>query len=121
MSNIVEADYKVVIDDDLPTLVARIKTAEATVYRVTLAGVIEIGKCLEAAKEKVKHGEWEEWCTENLGYSQRQAQRFMKIADTYGNENSIFGKKRHVVGFEYFQGLQPLEHPRRRGGIIHRK
>ena len=92
MSNIVEADYKVVIDDDLPTLVARIKTAEATVYRVTLAGVIEIGKCLEAAKEKVKHGEWEEWCTENLGYSQRQAQRFMKIADTYGNENSIFGK-----------------------------
>lgn len=92
MSNIVEADYKVVINDDLPTLVARIKTAEATVYRVTLAGVIEIGKCLEAAKEKVKHGEWEEWCTENLGYSQRQAQRFMKIADTYGNENSIFGK-----------------------------
>lgn len=92
MSNIVEAEYKVVINDDLPTLVARIKTAEATVYRVTLAGVIEIGKCLEAAKEKVKHGEWEEWCTENLGYSQRQAQRFMKIADTYGNENSIFGK-----------------------------
>lgn len=92
MSSIVEADYKVVINDDLPTLVARIKTAEATVYRVTLAGVIEIGKCLEAAKEKVKHGEWEEWCTENLGYSQRQAQRFMKIADTYGNENSIFGK-----------------------------
>ena len=92
MSNIVEAEYKVVINDDLPTLVARIKTAEATVYRVTLAGVIERGKCLEAAKEKVKHGEWEEWCTENLGYSQRQAQRFMKIADTYGNENSIFGK-----------------------------
>jgi hypothetical protein len=45
-----------------------------------IAHAIEAGQLLLQAKDKVEHGEWLPWLTEHCERSERQAQRYMKIA-----------------------------------------
>ena len=74
----------------LPVIASEIKTIEAIVYKTTLEGVIQIGKRLEEAKEQIGHGSFSDWCKQSLGYSQRQAQKYMEISQKYSDENSPF-------------------------------
>ncbi|QIB68595.1 DUF3102 domain-containing protein [Aminipila butyrica] len=90
MENIIEADFKVVQERTLDIIATEIKTIDNHVCQVALNGAIEIGAKLEEAKEKVGHGNWENWCKENLDYSKSQAERFMKISAEYGNEDSPY-------------------------------
>lgn len=113
MSNIVEAEYQVISESSrsLPVIVAEIKTMETTVYRVTLQGIIRIGECLEEAKQQVGHGGWYDWCKDNLGYTQKQAQRFMQIARTYGNENSPYSNVTNLADLSISKALALLQVP----------
>ena len=113
MSNIVEAEYQVISETSrsLPVIVAEIKTMETTVYRVTLQGIIRIGECLEEAKQQVGHGGWYDWCKDNLGYTQKQAQRFMQIARTYGNENSPYSNVTNLADLSISKALALLQVP----------
>lgn len=111
MSNIVEAEYQVIPERSLPVIVAEIKTMETTVYRVTLQGIIRIGECLEEAKQQVGHGGWYDWCKDNLGYTQKQAQRFMQIARTYGNENSPYSNVTNLADLSISKALALLQVP----------
>lgn len=111
MSNIVEAEYQVIPERSLPVIVAEIKTMETTVYRVTLQGIIRIGECLEEAKQQVGHGGWYDWCKDNLGYTQKQAQRFMQIARTYGNENSPYSNVTNLADLGISKALALLQVP----------
>ena len=111
MSNIVEAEYQVIQERPLPVIVAEIKTTELTVYRITLQGIIRIGECLEEAKQQVGHGGWNEWCNENLGYTQKQAQRFMQIARTYGNPNSAYSNATNLSELSISKALALLQVP----------
>ena len=47
---------------------------------------------LLAVKDKVKHGEFETWCDENLDFSKSKAERMMRLAEKTADENSIFSK-----------------------------
>ncbi|MDD4390300.1 MAG: DUF3102 domain-containing protein [Eubacteriales bacterium] len=87
---IIEVDYKVVPERTLDIIAIEIKTIDNHVCQVALSGAVAIGTRLEEAKEQVGHGKWEEWCRENLNYSKSKAERFMKIALEYGNENSPY-------------------------------
>lgn len=89
-NQIIEADFKVVQERTLEVIATEIRTIDNHVCQVALQGAIEIGARLEEAKEKVGHGNWENWCKENLNYSKSQAERFMKISAEYGNENSPY-------------------------------
>ena len=90
MDKVIEAEYQV-IEERTPELIrTEIKTIEAQVYKTTLDGVIQIGARLKELKEMIGHGNWLEWCQENLGYSDRQARRYIEISEEYGNENSAF-------------------------------
>lgn len=113
MSNIVEAEYQVISESSrsLPVIVAEIKTMETTVYRVTLQGIIRIGECLEEAKQQVGHGGWYDWCKDNLGYTQKQAQRFMQIARTYGDENSPYSNVTNLADLSISKALALLQVP----------
>lgn len=111
MSNIIEAEYQVIPERSLPVIVAEIKTMETTVYRVTLQGIIRIGECLEEAKQQVGHGGWYDWCKDNLGYTQKQAQRFMQIARTYGNENSPYSNVTNLADLSISKALALLQVP----------
>ena len=51
--------------------------------------VLIIGNGLIEAKGKLNHGEWLPWLTENVGYSEKQAENYMKIARNYSNPQLV--------------------------------
>lgn len=51
--------------------------------------VLTIGNGLIEAKAKLNHGEWLPWLTENIGYSEKQAENYMKIARNYSNPQLV--------------------------------
>lgn len=111
MSEIVQADFRVIQERTLPVIASEILQIEENVGRVALDGAIRIGKRLKEAKELVGHGGWEKWCSENLGYSQRKAQRFMEISDEYGDENSAYSKATILSDLSISKALSLLQVP----------
>lgn len=87
---VVDVEFKDIQERTLPVIASEIKTIEAIVYKTTLEGVIQIGKRLEEAKAQIGHGSFSDWCKRSLGYSQRQAQKYMEISTKYSDENSPF-------------------------------
>ena len=75
MSNIVEADYRVVPERTLPVIASEILYIESQVAKTALDGAIQIGNKLKEAKEKVDHGQWENWCSENLTTANQKAEK----------------------------------------------
>lgn len=90
MNEIIEANYEIVQERTPDVIIAEIRIIEGQVTKTVIMGAIEIGKKLEEAKEKVGHGNFEKWCSENLDYSKAKAERFMRISKEYGKENSAY-------------------------------
>lgn len=111
MNEIVNADYKVVLERTLPVIISEILTIEKNVCSVALDGAIQIGQRLHEAKAQVEHGEWENWCKQNLNYSHSQATRFMKLATEYGDENSPYSKVATSQDFSISKALELLKVP----------
>src|SRR5690625_3275412 len=68
-------------------------TAEINSYKqVAGQAIFEIGKRLKHVKENdLVHGEWDNWCNEELGFTRQYANRYIKIVDELGsNGNSSF-------------------------------
>ncbi len=60
--------------------------------RITLLCGIEIGRRLVEAKEMLGHGEWLPWLEKETEFSERSAQRYMKVFDEYGaSQLGLFG------------------------------
>ena len=111
MSNIVEADYRVVPERTLPVIASEILYIESQVAKTALDGAIQIGNKLKEAKEKVDHGQWENWCSENLNYSKSKAEKMMKIAVEYGDENSPYAKTYMCTDLSISKALRLLQVP----------
>lgn len=45
--------------------------------------IIDLGYYLSLAKQLVQYGEWENWLADNVDFSVRTAQKYMKVADQY--------------------------------------
>lgn len=67
----------------LPQLVAEIKILS----QQQAVNIIEIGKRLIEAKQQLSHGEWGPWVEQNVPYSQRWANQYMKVATEFANWN----------------------------------
>lgn len=111
MSNIAEADYRVVQERTLPVIASEILYIESQVARTALEGAIQIGLKLKEAKEKVEHGQWENWCHENLNYSKSKTEKLMRIASEYGDENSIYAKTYTCTDLSISKALSLLQVP----------
>lgn len=111
MQSIIEARYEVVPERTLPVIASEIRFIESQVAKTALEGAIEIGARLKEAKEQVGHGNFEEWCSENLNYSKRKAENFMRISNEYGNENSLFSKTQTSAFFSISKALELLALP----------
>ena len=111
MSNIVEADYRVVQERTLPVIASEILFIESQVARTALEGAIQIGLKLKEAKEQVEHGQWENWCHENLNYSKSKTEKLMRIASEYGDENSIYAKTYTCSDLSISKALSLLQVP----------
>lgn len=51
--------------------------------------IIEIGNRLLEAKSQLDHGEWLPWLTERVKFSERTAQRLMKLAEGYSKSDTV--------------------------------
>lgn len=53
--------------------------------RATAKNIIEIGKRLTQVKANVNHGNWGTWLSKEVQFSQMQANRFMRVAQEFGD------------------------------------
>lgn len=111
MSNIVEAEYQVVQERTLPVIISEIKIIERNTARTVLENGIQIGQRLQEAKEQVGHGSFGSWCEENLNYDQRTANRFMKLAVEYGDENGLLANSTTLSNLSISNALSLLKVP----------
>lgn len=111
MNNIVEANYTIVQERTLPVIISEIHIIEHNVTRTALEGAVQIGSRLQEAKEKVGHGNFESWCQENLNYTKRTAERFMKLAAEYGEEISLNPNATTLSHFSITKALSLLKVP----------
>ena len=51
--------------------------------------ILTIGRCLIEAKELLPHGEWKAWLEERVEFSERSAQRFMRLAREWTNPTAL--------------------------------
>ncbi|MBD5151184.1 MAG: DUF3102 domain-containing protein [Oscillibacter sp.] len=70
---------------DIETITAEILTLKQTAGDAILG----IGQRLIEAKEMLSHGEWLPWLTERVEFSERAAQRFMKLAREWSNPTTL--------------------------------
>lgn len=64
--------------------------AEINILKVqTAQNIIEIGKRLIEAKEQLQHGAWGFWLKERVVFSERTAQRFMRVAEECSKSTAL--------------------------------
>ena len=51
--------------------------------------ILTIGRCLIEAKDMLSHGEWRSWLEEQVEFSERSAQRFMRLARGWSNPTTL--------------------------------
>ena len=51
--------------------------------------ILTIGRCLIEAKDMLSHGEWLPWLTEQVEFSPRTAQNFMRLAREWSNAQTL--------------------------------
>lgn len=90
-------------------LAAEINLIKQQAARQLLTASIEIGERLTQAKAIVPHGEWEQWLTDNVDYSQSTAQNLMKIYREYGSDQLGFAGKTALDTFGKLSYTQALE------------
>ena len=52
----------------------------------------DAGRRLIEIKGRIPHGQFEDWCSENLEFSKSKAEKMMKLAERMDDENSLFSK-----------------------------
>lgn len=109
--SIATVDYQTVQNRTLPVIASEIITIEKQVEQTALIGAIEIGHRLNEAKELCQHGEFGSWCKENLDYSQRKAERFMKLSEEYNAGNWLLTNSTISSKVSVFKALSLLALP----------
>lgn len=75
-----------------PAEVRTIETITGDILEAQRRGgeaVLTIGRCLIEAKDMLPHGEWLPWLAEKVGYSEKTAQNFMRLAREFSNPQAI--------------------------------
>lgn len=111
MEQIVNAEYQVVQERTLPVIASEIKIIEQQTAKTVLENGIQIGIRLQEAKEQVGHGNFEEWCKENLNYTSRTARKFMQLAAEYGDENGPISNRNISSDLSISKALTLLKVP----------
>ena len=98
---------------DIGTVTTEILMIRRQVEQTALSGAIEIGRRLTEAKELLPHGEWGKWLQEEVSFSQRTANNFMRLAAEYGDAQvSLFGgNSQTLADLPYTKALQLLAVP----------
>ena len=98
MNQIIDVDYEVVESmenksvEELAVEANQFYAQAEAVANVALMYMAQAGARLEVVKGKLPHGEFEEWCKNNLSFSKSKAEKMMKLNQKLSDKNSIFAK-----------------------------
>lgn len=77
---------------DIAVITTEIRTLTTQFRQVCVAFAVEIGRRLQEAKCLLPHGEWGTWLREQVDFSQRTADNYMRIFEEYGADQiTLFG------------------------------
>ena len=82
-------DEKEVMLYEADEIALEINVIKRRLAQETILAAVEIGKLLVKAKEKVPHGMWGDWLSENVAYSQSTANNMMRLYKEYGEQEQI--------------------------------
>lgn len=71
----------------------------------------QAGERLNVIKKRIPHGQWEDWCKDNLKFSSRKATRLMNLATKISDENSMFSKTTTLADIEISKIYELLAAP----------
>ncbi len=73
------------INGRTPFVIAtEINTIKYQVGKIFLQSIIEIGSRLKEARGLLQYGEWGKWLEESVSYSQKTAERMIRVFEEYG-------------------------------------
>ena len=75
---------------EISVVTAEIKELCRQAENMALMYAIEIGRRLCEAKGVLEHGEWGEWLKNEVNFSQRTANNFMRLYSEYGSSQLCF-------------------------------
>ena len=102
-NEIIDVEYKEVIElsdkttEELKTEANMLFSKMSVVANMGLMLMVETGQRLIILKERLGHGNWAPWAKENLNFSLRKANRMMKFAEKFEDENSVFFKSDNLT------------------------
>lgn len=71
------------VQRDIRTVTAEIRTITETAQRMVLNAIVEIGRRLKEAKAMLPHGEWGRWLETEVDFKQSTANNYMRIFEEY--------------------------------------
>ncbi|MGE4274215.1 MAG: DUF3102 domain-containing protein [Desulfitobacterium sp.] len=77
---------KLLIERTPLVIASEINTIKQQTGKIILANAIEVGRRLKEAKDLLPHGEWLNWLEESVNYTERTAQKLLRIFDAYGSQ-----------------------------------
>lgn len=117
MSQIVDVEYKEIVtfDDksteELATEANSLWEQMEMIGNIGLVLAAQAGHRLIIIKDRLKHGEWESWCKENLKFSCRKAGMMMNLSRKMSDENSLFSNPKTFADIEISKVYELLAAP----------
>lgn len=100
---------------DIHVVTTEIRQLVNQYRRITVAFAVEIGRRLVEAKALLPHGEWGDWLREQVDFSQRTANNFMRVFEEYGDQQiTLFGavpNSHAIANLSITKALQLLSLP----------
>ncbi len=90
MENQVEAVNSLTPAREIGVITSEIKDICRQARCMALMYAVEIGRRLTEAKEILPYGNWGKWLNEEVNFSERSAQNFMKLFNEYGSSQLSF-------------------------------
>ena len=96
MNEIIDVEYKelgLLEDKSTETLTIETNNLWQQMETIGAMGMMlaaQAGQRLNIIRDRIPHGQWEEWCRGNLKFSYRKAARLMNLATKIEDENSLF-------------------------------
>lgn len=103
MNEVIDAEYTEITDlsekstEELKAEANMLFSKMSVVANMGLMLMVETGQRLNVLKARMGHGNWEPWARENLNFSLRKANRMMKFAEKFEDENSVFFKSDNLT------------------------
>ena len=114
---IINAEYREIVDLDEKSTEELTEKANTLYHQMQLIGAVGIqmaadaGRCLTKIKERIGHGNWGDWCKQNLEFSERKAQNMMKLAAEMHEKNGIFSNPQTFADIEISKAYALLAAP----------